>query len=84
MVLSFPRSTGTATASPDAPMDLPQCRVTPGGVAHLFMTLDVGHRCVCGRKVAVVDRHGVLDIRDGAFVLPHGESFREQFRGLLR
>jgi hypothetical protein len=60
------------------------CRVTDLGVSHLFAPLQLGRRCACGRKIAVVDTRGVLDIQDVPPLFPRGELLRGLLRGLLR
>jgi hypothetical protein len=65
-------------------MELSQCGVSERGVSHVFLSLDFGGRCACGRKVAVADESGGLDIRTALPPMPRGESFRQQFLGFLR
>jgi hypothetical protein len=57
------------------------CRITDGGLSHLFAPLHVGGRCACARKIAVVGARGVLDIQDGPPLLPHGESASRSLSG---
>ncbi len=39
------------------PFDVPHCRVTDSGIAHLFVAIDLGTACVCGRKRAGLSLH---------------------------